>query len=53
MIEPPPSVEEVEALIARIERIQVSWRGNVGYARSLDIELRALRLLLAQILLAK
>jgi hypothetical protein len=52
-IETPPTVEEVDALIARIERIRATWSGNAGYARSLDIELWALRLLQAHILLAK
>jgi hypothetical protein len=41
-----PSINEIEGLIARVERTRDTWRGNEGYARSLDIELHALRLLL-------
>jgi len=41
-----PTVNEIEGLIARVERTHDTWLGNPGYARGLEIELHALRLLL-------
>ncbi|MCA1452884.1 hypothetical protein I6F35_06565 [Bradyrhizobium sp. BRP22] len=45
MIERPTS-REIENLIHRTQSIREKWMGNPGYARCLDIELHALRLLL-------
>jgi hypothetical protein len=45
MIERPTTLE-IENIITRIENIRAKWHGNPGYARSLDIELHALKLLL-------
>ena len=41
-----PTMSEIEGLIARVERTHSTWLGNPGYARGLEIELHALRLLL-------
>ena len=41
-----PTMSEIEGLIARVERTYSTWSGNPGYARGLEIELHALRLLL-------
>jgi hypothetical protein len=45
MIERPTRIE-IENVITRIQHTRDTWRGNPGYARFLDIELHALRLLL-------
>ena len=44
-IEPPLTVDEVEAMIARLEVTKSRWHANEGYIRTLDIEITALRLL--------
>lgn len=36
------SIDEIEGVIATIERSREQWHGHPGYARFLDIELRAL-----------
>ena len=41
-----PTTREIENLIYRTQSIRDKWAGNPGYARCLDIELHALRLLL-------
>jgi hypothetical protein len=41
-----PTLIEIENLITRTQSIRDKWSGNPGYARCLDIELHALRLLL-------
>jgi hypothetical protein len=41
-----PTPREIENVIHRIQAIRDLWHSNPGYARFLDIELRALRLLL-------
>lgn len=41
-----PTCREIENLIYRTQSIRDKWAGNPGYARFLDIELHALRLLL-------
>lgn len=45
MIEKPTS-REIENVIHRIQATRDLWHSNPGYARFLDIELHALRLLL-------
>jgi len=41
-----PTSREIENLIHLTQSIRDKWAGNPGYARCLDIELHALRLLL-------
>jgi hypothetical protein len=45
-IEEKPTRQEIETLIARIQKTRDTWLGNAPYRRCLDIELHALRLLL-------
>jgi hypothetical protein len=46
--DPKPTVDEVEGLIARNEKVSALWKGNPDYYRGLQIEIFALRLLLEQ-----
>lgn len=41
-----PGINEIEGLIAHVERTRDSWLGSAAYARKMDIELHALHLLL-------
>ncbi|MET4017772.1 hypothetical protein BSZ19_04835 [Bradyrhizobium japonicum] len=41
-----PTSREIEDVIYHIQATRDRWQGNAGYARCLDIELHALRLLL-------
>ena len=43
----PPTVDEMEGVLARIERQRAMWHSDPGYARFLDIEIYALRHLAA------
>lgn len=46
---PPPTLEEVDGMIARFTVIREKWKGIAAYARLLDIELYSLRLLAARL----
>ena len=48
-----PTSLEIENMIHRTQTIRDEWRGNPGYARCLDVELHALRLLLFTTLIAE
>ena len=48
-----PTVAEIEAVLVRAITIRERWQGNPGYARTLDIEVRALRLLLTMTKIAE
>jgi hypothetical protein len=41
-----PSISEIENRIATIQASRDKWHSDPGYARNLDIELHALKLLL-------
>jgi hypothetical protein len=41
-----PSISEIENIVAITQKQRDTWTANPGYARKLDIELHALRLLL-------
>jgi hypothetical protein len=41
-----PTISEIELRIATTQASRETWRSNPGYARNLDIDLHALRLLL-------
>ena len=41
-----PTISEIENRIATTQAIRDKWHSNPGYARNLDIDLHALKLLL-------
>jgi hypothetical protein len=42
-----PTREAIEARLRQVERIRETWKGNPGYAATLDLDIFALRLALA------